>query len=169
VHSPRSLKGTAAVVWALLGVALLFSSAVYRLGYRGVETLRGGLGPLEWVALVSLTLVFLYGEGVRALQRRWVPRMIQRVRLLHGEVGVHYRVLAPFYAMSLVGGPGARLLRAWGSTGAIIVAVLVVRGFPEPWRGITDLAVASALAWGLAAMVRGVPEALRRGEGTGAP
>jgi hypothetical protein len=149
----RKLGGAAAAVWALTGVALLFLVAVLRLGKRGLETVQAGLSPGEWVALLLLTLLFLFGEGWGALQRVWVPRLVRRVSLLRNEGRFHYRLLAPLYGMSLIGDSGKCLARAWLGTLAIITAIVVVRTFPEPWRGITDLAVASALVWGLGAVV----------------
>jgi hypothetical protein len=74
---------------------------------------------------------------------------------------VLYRLLAPLYGLSLIGASPRNVLRAWCLSAAILVAVLVVRTFPEPWRGITDLAVASALVWGLAAMAARAHEAFR--------
>lgn len=153
--------GAVSAAWALSGVGLLFLFAVYRLGSRGLATVQGGLTPGHWLSLVLLTAAFVYAEGARALQRRWVPRLVERAaRLRHEDVLVH-RILAPLYGMSLVGAPPRRVLRAWSLTGAIVVAVFVVRSFPEPWRGITDLAVASALLWGLGAIVAKAPAAFR--------
>ena len=91
--------------------------------------------------------------------------LIRRLHSLSGlvPVGVFLVVhlLAPLYGLSLIGASRKETARAWAGTLAIVLAVLVVRSFPEPWRGITDFAVAAALAWGLAAIVRGVPSALR--------
>lgn len=148
-----SLAGTLAALWALTGVVALFLYAVFRLGRRGWETVQGGLGPGEWAALLLLTVIFLYGEGVRALQRRWVPRLVARAGTLRREGGVVYRLVAPLYGMALVGGPARRTVVAWATTTGIVAAVLLVRAFPEPWRGITDLAVAVALLWGTGAIV----------------
>lgn len=145
--------GTAAALWALTGVSILFLFAVYRLGKRGVETLGAGLTPFEWLVLTLLTLAFVWGEGRGALQLRWVPRLVRRAGALREEGRLHHRLLAPLYGMSLIGAPAMSMLKAWGGTAAIVTAVIVVRGFPEPWRGITDLAVASALLWGLGAIV----------------
>lgn len=137
--------------WAIGGVLLLFASAALRLGVHGIATMRSGLAAGEWLALASLTLVFVYGEGVRALQRRYVPHVLRRVARLARERRL-WRVLAPLYALSLVGGPRRTVLKAWAGTGAIVLAVIVVRSFPEPWRGIIDFAVAAALAWGAIAL-----------------
>jgi len=149
----RKFGGAAAAAWALAGVALLFLFAVVRLGRRGMETLQAGLSPGEWVALLLLSVAFLYGEGRGALQRRWVPRLVRRASVLRKAGRLHHRLLAPLYGMSLIGAPAKSQVRAWLGTLAIVAAIMAVRIFPEPWRGITDLAVASALIWGLGAVV----------------
>lgn len=146
--------------WMVVGVAAVLSWAVYRLGGRGLTTIRGGLAGLEWSALIALTAAFVYGEGFRTLDRRWVPELVTRALRLREERNVLFFVLAPLYGLRLVGSDRAELLRGWIGTGAIVVAVVVVRSFPEPWRGIVDFAVASALAWGVVAILRRVPAAV---------
>lgn len=156
--------GFAAVCWALLGVALTFAVSVARLTERGIATLRGGLDPAEWMGLAVLTALFVYGEGIRGLQRRWVPAVLRRVAELRAEPRAWLRLLAPLHAMMLVGAPRGTLWRAWAGVAAIGAAVLIVRSLPEPWRGITDFAVACALAWGLMAILAGAPRLLARRE-----
>ena len=147
--------GVAAVCWALLGVVLLFATSIVQLGARGIATIRSGLDPAEWLALPVLTALFVYGEGMRGLQRRWVPAVLRRIAELPATRRAWYRLLSPLYAMSLVGAPKRTLWRAWAGVAAIVAAVLVVRSLPEPWRGMTDLAVAAALTWGLVAILAG--------------
>ena len=147
--------------WTLIGVAALFTSAIYRLGARGVATIQAGLGWGEWLVLVLLTVAFVYGEGFRALDRRWVPRLVERALLLRDEPRVLVRLVAPLYGLSLVGAARDDLIRGWLLTTAILGAVLIVRALPDPWRGIVDFAVAAALAWGLVAILRRVPEVVR--------
>lgn len=136
----------------MTGVAALFAKACYQLGRRGVLTLQAGLEPLEWLALALLMVVFVYGEGERALGRRWVPRMVARARELGPRSPASHRILAPLYAMSLIGAPARTLARAWIGLALVVLAVVIVRHFAEPWRGIVDLAVVGALAWGLVRM-----------------
>ena len=100
-----------------------------------------------------LAAAFAYGEGVRALARRWVPHMDRRARELGPDARGIHRALAPLYAMSLIGAPARVLLRAWIGVLLIAAAVFIVRAMPEPWRGIVDLSVAIALTIGLARMV----------------
>lgn len=159
----RALIRGLAPAWALLGVAGLFTSAVVRLGSRGLATVGEGLSPVQWVALVLFTLVMVYGEGVLALQRKWVPRLLGRARSLrHEPLGL--KILGPLYGLSLVGGTRKELLRGWLGTLAIITAIVIVRSMPEPWRGIVDFAVASALAWGLLSIALGSPRVFRSTE-----
>jgi hypothetical protein len=162
-----SRRDDAAAWWAVGGVALLFVTAVVRLGARGVATMAGGLAPAEWLALIVITAVFVYGEGVRALQLKYLPRLLQRVAEVRAEPRVLPRVLAPLHALMLVYAPAATLVRAWAGSIAIVVAVVIVRGFAEPWRGIVDFAVAAALAWATVVLMAGAirllgPHAARR-------
>jgi len=140
--------------------AAVFAWAVYRLGGRGMEAIQGGLDWREWTALVALTVGFVYGEGVRALDRRWIPALVDRARRLPHESRT-LQMLAPLYGLGLVGSDRGELLRGWLTTFGIVVAVLVIKAFPSPWRGIVDFAVAAALAWGCIAILRRVPAAVR--------
>lgn len=157
-HERRWLD-VVAPAWAVIGVSALFATATYRLGERGVAVIRDGLGGWEWMALAGLTLVFVYGEGFLALDRKWVPGLMRRARELKDERSVVLRLLAPLYGLSLIGAPPAKLLPSWLGTLAIVGAVLVIRVLPEPWRGIVDFAVAAALGWGLVAILRRLPAA----------
>lgn len=142
--------------WALIGIALLLGKAVMRLGWRGWIVLSDGVTAFQGFVAVLLVGAFLYGEGMLALERRWVPSLLHRVDRLPDEGNRWNRLGAPLYAMSLIGAPAKTLVRAWAGVGAIVVAVLVVRALPDPWRAMIDLAVAAALAWGLLALVRAV-------------
>ena len=164
---PVRTRDVAVQAWAVAGIVFLFGEAAWRLGMRGVATVRGGLASFEWVALVLLTAVFVYGEGYRALQRKWVPYVLARVARLRTERFLPWRLGAPLYAMSLIGPTWRTALRAWAGVAAIITAVLIVSRFPEPWRGIVDIAVAAALMWGAIALVYGALRMLRAGNGEG--
>ena len=158
-------RNAAVQAWAVGGIVFLFGEAAWRLGMRGVATVRGGLSGFEWLALALLTAVFVYGEGYRALQRKWVPYVLARVARLRTERFLPWRIGAPLYAMSLIGPTWRTALRAWAGVAAIITAVLVVSRFPEPWRGIVDIAVAAALTWGAAALLYNASAMLRAGNG----
>jgi hypothetical protein len=140
--------------WALVGVLATFAEAIHRLGARAIATVRGGLDPVEWVALGASVVVLGYWEGYRILQRRFAPAIVERaLAVADRRAGWASSLSAPLYALSLVGDEPRAMARAWGGVVAIATAVLVVRTLPAPWRGIVDAAVACALAWGLMAVV----------------
>jgi hypothetical protein len=147
--------------WALGGLSFTFLKAIVRLGARALETIGGGLATAEWAVLVLLTLAFVYGEGVRGIQQRFAPNVVTRLHELIGARRRLWDLLGPFYLLSLVGAPRRTLLRAWLGVSAIALAVITVRAFPEPWRGITDFAVVAALAWGLVAILVAALQSLR--------
>lgn len=153
--TPPSIRNAVVQVWATSGIIILFAEAAWRLTLRGADAVRSGLTPFEWFALVLITAAFVYGEGVRALQMKWVPYVLARIERLRKERRLRYSLAAPLYAMSLIGPPRGALLRAWAGVAAIISAVLVVSRLPDPWRGIVDIAVAAALVWGASALAYG--------------
>ena len=139
----------------MTAVGAIFADAIVQLARRGLITMRAGLDPLEWLAFALLLVAFVYGEGLRALARRWVPAMLARARTLGPASPRLHELLAPLYAMSLIGADARTLVRAWTGVALIVLAVFAVRALPEPWRGIVDAAVAAALLVGLWAIVRG--------------
>lgn len=151
--------------WAVTGVGLLFLEAVVRLGARAVALVQAGLDGPEWLALVLVVALFTYGEGHRALERHFAPAVVTRALSAGTRLSGCLPVLvAPLYAMSLVGAERRALARAWAAVALIVLAVLGVRALPVFWRGVVDAGVASALAWGLVAIVVRFFAAIRNGE-----
>ncbi len=139
--------------WAILGLGLSLLEAIVRLARRAADTLEQGLSAGQWLAFAALTLCFVYFEGYRAFQCRFVPRAVRRAYELP-RASRASRCLAPFYVAGLVGVDGWRALaRAWLGVALIVLAVVVVQQLPAPWRGIVDGAVATALGWGLTTLV----------------
>jgi hypothetical protein len=158
---PLSARGLVVAAWAIGAIALSLVEAIWRLGARASATLRAGLEPLEWAALIFVVALFLYGEGVRALQRRFVPHVVTRTVAVARSGGAASALLAPLYAMSLVHDAPRAVARAWAGVALIVLAVVAVRELPEPWRGVIDAGVASALSWGLGALLLQSGRALR--------
>lgn len=139
--------------WAVVGVvALLLRSALTLAGTGWSTTVGHGLSPGEWVGLLVVVGLFVWGEGVRALGRVWVPFVMGRVRALGARStsrrsGLRY-ALAPLWVVGLVASERRILARAWVAVGAIVIAILLVRQAPGPWRGMIQLGVAGALLVG---------------------
>jgi hypothetical protein len=137
--------------WAVGAVALTFVEAIARLGDRALATAAAGLAPGEWAALAASVALFGWGEGHRALARRFVPGVVARsFALADRRPGALAILAAPLHALALVGRGAAR---AWLGVALIVAAVLAVRALPAPWRGIVDGGVAVALVWGLGALL----------------
>ena len=151
-RAPRAIWPSIVVWWAVTGVAVPLVEAVYRLGARTMAAIRSGLTATQWGLFALTVLLFAYAEGYRALQQRFAPRVVSRALALRHTDNVLWRILAPLYAMSLVGADRRHLARAWASVGLIVAAILVMREIPQPWRGMVDGGVAVALTWGLLAL-----------------
>lgn len=160
-HSLRSSDVVAA--WAIIGVGITFVEAIARLGARGLETIAGGLAIHEWIVLAGLVSFFCYFEGYRGLQKRFAPLVVARSFALASEPrSTLIVVLAPLYAVALLDTDRRRVTRAWLGVAGIVIAVVLVRRLPAPWRGLVDAGVACALAWGLVAIVVCTVDAFRR-------
>lgn len=146
-------------VWAGLAIVATFVEAIARLMTRAWTELSHGLSAGQWVALVVLTVTMTYVEGYRALQRRFVPSVVARA-CEAGRDGRRWTVLAPLYAISLVGVPPRVAARSALGIVMIVICVILVRHLDAPWRGIVDASVGSALTWGGVALVAGFVGAL---------
>lgn len=154
--------------WAIVVVLATFVEAIHRLGPRAIATITGGLTTWEWIAGAAIFVLFVWGEGYRALQRRFAPRVAARAFAAGAKAeGVVDVLLAPLECLSLVRAERRGLLHAWGGVAAIVAAVLIVRAMPEPWRGIVDAGVSAALAWGAVALI--VAGVRASSDGAGAP
>lgn len=153
--------------FGLAAHAFTLAEASYRLGERALLTLFEGLNLPASVWLVLSMVVFGYGEGYRALHRRFVPHVLARAsELAHREErGLHDYLIAPLYVVCLVQAETRTLWRAWLGVALIVCAVLTVRAVPEPYRGIIDAGVAVALGIGLVSLVFGYLAAIRKKRG----
>ncbi|MEK9499573.1 hypothetical protein [Gaopeijia maritima] len=145
-------------VWALVGVVLLLGRSALVLALRGFEGLdEAVLGAVEWLGLFAIVGLFVWGEGVRALARRWCPRVLARAADLGAHTPWFWRIVAPLRVVGLVGVPRGIWVRSWTAVAAIVVAALSVRQLPDPWRSMVELGVGLALAVGVVRLGVGLP------------
>ena len=156
-----------AATFGLAVHAILLAEASYRLGERALQTIHQGLSLPEWALMLLSITAFGYGEGYRALHRRFFPHVIARAGELarREERGVRNFMIAPFYVVSLLQADNRALLRAWVGVVLIVSAVFIVRALPEPYRGIVDAGVAVALAIGLGSLIFGFVAVVRSKRG----
>jgi hypothetical protein len=144
-----AIKRLAIASWAVLGVVVLFVEPTVRLGRTALLRLRAGFTSTEWAALLAVTAVLAYVEGHRGFRRSFCPRVIDRAfDLASAPCPWWVVVIAPLYAMSLLGDSRGRLLRGWLLAAAVVAMALVVRMLPATPRAMIDAGVAASLAWG---------------------
>jgi len=144
--------GRLAAAWAIGGVVLLLSSAVWRLAPLALEALSEPLTWVHWAFLVPWVFFMAYSEGYRGFQKGFSPRVVVRAWSLLRRPRAHHVLLAPAIAMGWMYATRKRLIVSWSLTVGIVGLVLLVRLLPQPWRGLVDGGVVLGLGWGLAAI-----------------
>lgn len=143
-------KRLAIATWAVLGVVALLLEPAIRLARAATLRLRDGIAPAEWLALIVATVALGYVEGHRGFRCSFCPRVVDRAFELSSTPRRPWSVvIAPLWAMSLVGDSRTRMARSWLMVGMIVAMVLLVRMLPPTARAIVDAAVTVSLAWGI--------------------
>lgn len=155
--------------WAMLGVVLLLVESVVRLARVALAGISEGLRPHEWGALVACSLVMGYVEGYRAFARSFGPRVVERAFELGRRGSTLHALLAPAYAMSLIGDTRRRIVQSWLLALGIVALIVLVRRLPPTWRAIADASVALSLSWGIVVICSLWATRLRRELSASAP
>lgn len=150
---PHSPLGWLGVVWGIGGVCATLVSAVVRLAPRAFEPVRDGMSTLEWSAWLGSIAFMAYTEGYKGFQRNFSPRVVARALHLRANPRPLHVAFAPLFCMALFHASRVRLIVAWVVLLGVVTLVTIVRGFPQPWRGIVDAGVIVGLTWGVAAIV----------------
>ncbi len=144
-----SATTVAIAAWGTLGVLALLGQALWRLTPRALEPFADGtLTPATTALYVVWVLFNVWAEGWRGFHLRFSPRVVARAFHLGRSPRPHFVALAPLYCMSFFHATRRGMIVAWAMTTAIVILVLVVRSFPQPWRGIVDGGVVVGLALG---------------------
>lgn len=140
--------------WAIGGVLLILGNAVVRLSTPAWAPIAAGqLETIHVVAYVLSVVIMIYSEGYRGFHQKFSPRVVVRGALLptHGQL-VH-KILAPAFAMGLVGANRKRTIVSWMLTSMIVLLIIGVRMLPPVWRGAVDAGVVAGLAFGSASIL----------------
>jgi hypothetical protein len=141
-------------IWGVAGVLLLFGRALLRLAPMAWQPIADGSLSAMQIGLYAAWIVFnAYGEGYRAFQKSFCPRVVARAYHLAQNPTPMKAVLAPAYCLSLFYANRRGLTVAWIMLGVIALLVALLRITPQPWRGIIDGGVVVALAWGAIVML----------------
>jgi len=140
--------------WGVAGVMLLLLRAVTRLTPIALEPILDGSLTAVQIGILAAWVVFnAYGEGYRAFQKSFCPRVVARAHHLALSPRPLFALLAPFYCLSLFHANRRGKTVAWVMIAVIALLVFLLGRTPQPWRGIIDGGVVVALAWGLLAIV----------------
>lgn len=147
--------------WGIAGVVLLLGEAIARLVPIARDAFAAGLTPVQAAVATAWIVAAAYTEGWRGFQRQFSPRVVARAQHLAGLRRPWLSLLAPLYCMGLIHATRRRLIGSWALAVGIVVVVLLVRGFDQPWRGIVDGGVVVGLSWGIASIAGFAVQAAR--------
>ncbi len=157
-------RGLLVASWGVVGVLALLGQAIFRLGERALQVSAHDLTTVQAAALAMWVSFSLYGEGYRAFQLRFSPRVVARALVAGRSANLLHALLAPAFCMSLFHATRRGLIVAWGTVVMVVCLVMIVSRLPQPWRGIIDAGVVLALLWGALAIVAFFIKALASGE-----
>jgi len=144
--------GTSVAWWGVVGIVLLFASAIGRLWPPALALFGRALSPPQWAALTaSLLLGGLKGGWL--FRRRLAPRVAARAAVLREAPTPARALFAPLFCLGYFGAPKARRIAAYATLSMIVALILLVRHAPQPWRGIVDAGVLFGLAGGIVALI----------------
>ena len=144
--------GKLAAIWGVLGVSSFVASAAFRLSVYSLDAFRSQLYWHHWLFLVVFTVFMGISEGYRGFQKQFSPRVIARACYLWENPTLIRTLFAPLFCMGFFHATKKRLITSYILTIAIVLMILVVRQFPQPWRGLIDVGVVFGLLWGLTAI-----------------
>ena len=150
-RSPAAL-GVAAACWAAAGVLALLGYAVFRLVLVIAEGLTVPWDWRHWTVGAANALFMAWSEGYRGFQLQFSPRTAARIKWLSRNPYPAAVALAPLLALGYFNATRRRLVSAYGLTGFVVAAIIVVHLLPQPWRAVLDIGVVIGLAWGMASL-----------------
>jgi hypothetical protein len=134
--------------WGVAGFLALLGFVILRLLPRALDTFSEPLAWYHWLGLAGATLFFGYVKGYRGFQRGLSRRVVSRAASLKTNVDLPKALLAPLYCMGFFGAGRRRQITMICLTVAMVGLILVLRHIDQPWRGIIDLGLVTAFAWG---------------------
>lgn len=141
---------TIGFLWGITGVSLILFTAIVRIAPYGLEAIRSSLSIRQWAVLFVWCLYMLITEGYKGFQKQFSPRVVARAMYLLDKPRTVDIILAPLFCMGYFHATKRRLVTTWILTLGIVLFVIIVRKFSQPWRGIIDLGVVLGLIYGLA-------------------
>ncbi len=143
------MLGKIGALWSVLGISLVFGSALYRLYPYAREVFGMEFGWVQWGALVAGVAFMGYGKGYGIFHRSFSPRFAARALYLKQNPTFVRILLAPLFCMGYFHATRKRKIVSFAMTAMVVGLILLVRRLDQPWRGIIDAGVILGLGWGL--------------------
>ena len=150
-------------IWAIGGVLFVLGRAVVGLSPLVAEAAALPLTALMGAFAVVWVVFMAYAEAYKGFHLKFNPCVVARAHWLAANPRPLLVLLGPPFAMGLLHGSRARLIKSWGITLGVVALVMLVGGLSQPWRGLVDLGVVIGLALGGASMVLQAVAAERHG------
>jgi len=145
--------GWIGAVWGIGGFVLLLLYALARLTPVAIESFWYPWHWAHWLVLLLNTAAMAYYEGYRGFQKGYSPRVAARARYLQRHPNPLHVLLAPLFCMGYFCAPRRRKIATVVLTAAIVIFILIIHLFDQPWRGIVDVGVVVGLSWGVVSTV----------------
>jgi len=145
--------GLFGAIWGIAGFILLLIYTLFRLTPIAVESFSYPFMWFHWLVLIVNTALMAYYEGYRGFQKGFSPRVAARARYLRNHPTLLDVVLAPLFCMGYFHATKRRKIATIILTITIVVLIIIIRQFNQPWRGIIDVGVVVGLGWGLVSVV----------------
>jgi len=143
------MLGKIGALWSVLGISLVFGSALYRLYPYARELCGMEFGWVQWSALAAGVAFMGYAKGYGIFHRRFSPRFAARALYLKQNPTFVRILLAPLFCMGYFHATRKRKIVSFAMTAMVVGLILLVRRLDQPWRGIVDAGVILGLGWGL--------------------
>jgi hypothetical protein len=147
------MLGICGALWGVGGILALLIFAVFRLSHLIVDMWAYDLNWYHWGSMLLVVVGMAYSEGYRGFQCAFAPRVAARAKYLYQTPRLLHVCLAPVFCMAYFYTHRRRQIAVIVLTCFILLAVAVLRFFPQPWRGIVDAGVIVGLSWGIVSMV----------------
>ena len=153
MNPPRARLRYYGALWGIAGIVALLSFAIFRLTPYGIEAIRYDLTPVQWLVLVVWSGFMIVTEGRDGFARHLAPRIATRAQQIKVDGDIVSILLAPLYCFGYFRAPVRQMIVSYAAIIVIIIAVVIVHQFPQPWRGIVDCGVVLGLSYGIVAII----------------
>lgn len=136
-------------LWGVVGVVALLGFAVYRVTPFAAELLKIQLTIWQIIVLIGWCVIMVYSEGYKAFGQQFAPRVVARAQYLSRKATWRRIILAPLFCIGYFGAPKKRIIVSTALFVGIVVLIVTISFFSQPWRGIVDAGVVLGLVWGI--------------------